>query len=258
MLRVSTTQGNVGLYVTNRYAPGRGPASALPSASSYQWAAPVAGPLKGVVYIAHDDPNVTACNLPSVTCADVYVMAVVGRGAGAAVFSIIGSSTESPIVLIPGTPSAPMVLPAGSVAHFAVDVADLTNDLISEFACGGVATLHRRVAPTSGDHSVPSVPPPTHLHPPPGSRAPLLCAVATTVYEGALTTTVGWNASDVSTLPGCSNTFPPVCTGQWDDTRNLLPHVITIAASAPCAVPPAVLPCDPQLAWRAGKYYIGE
>ena len=53
--------------------------------------------------------------------------------AGTSSFTIVGSSTEQPIELIPGSPSAPMVLAGGSVAHYSVEIADTANDLIGEW-----------------------------------------------------------------------------------------------------------------------------
>ena len=80
MLRVSATQGSVAMFVTNRYAPGRGPVAKLPSPTTYIWAAPTAGPFAGLVYVPFDDPNVTVClRDPTAGCAGLYVLAIVGE-----------------------------------------------------------------------------------------------------------------------------------------------------------------------------------
>ena len=122
-------------------------------------------------------------------------------------FTIVGSSTEQPIELVPGTPSAPAVLAGGHTAHYSLEIADRSNDLI----------------------------------------------LAVTLFEGGISTTLGWNVTRPSDMPSCTSSLPASCNGQWDDLRSGSSHVITILGSFPCLTPPAKLPCSPSLAWRPGK-----
>lgn len=130
----------VKLFVTNAYVPGFSRTSALPSNTSNTiWRSLTAGPTAGVVSINYTDPAVASCS-NGAGC--FYTIAVQGLAGGLSVpFTLTASSTDMPQLLVPGVPSAPSQVIAGGNVHFAVDVDDISADLVV-----AVTTLSGRTA----------------------------------------------------------------------------------------------------------------
>ena len=134
-LRLAASPGSVQAFATNLYVPGVSPVTSLPTnVSGSIWSTPLAGPQAGVISISYADPAVRNCiriaGPGSVNCS-FYTIAVQGRAGGSALpFTLTASSTDQPQLLVPGQPSAPGQVSLGQAQHYAVDLDDVSSDLV--------------------------------------------------------------------------------------------------------------------------------
>jgi hypothetical protein len=133
-VRVTTTLGSAQLYVTNAYDPTcqPTPCGQLPTntAGAYIWSSSPDGGRtgSGIVNIGWADPNVAP--FANSTTPMLLTIGVLGTQGLTTTFTVVASTSESVPTLIPGQPTTRQVISAGANAHFSVNVASTSSDLM--------------------------------------------------------------------------------------------------------------------------------